>query len=70
MDVFLHGPLEEAGSLVIVLRLFRIFKIVEESSTAAEETMEDLHIRIETLERENLELKRRQRFQPADVEEE
>ncbi|KKY25098.1 putative ion transport [Phaeomoniella chlamydospora] len=59
VDVCLHGPVEEAGTLIIVLRLFRVFKIVEESSTVAEETLDQLQERIDSLEKENNTLKRR-----------
>ncbi|EXJ77426.1 hypothetical protein A1O3_09652 [Capronia epimyces CBS 606.96] len=52
IDVLLRGPLEEAGSLVVVFRLWRIFKIIEEFSTGANDELEDLQERIEALERE------------------
>ena len=55
----LHGPVEEAGTLIIILRLFRVFKIVEESSTVAEETLDQLQEKVETLEKENETLRRR-----------
>ena len=57
IDVLLHGVLEEIASLVIVLRLWRVFKIVEELSGAAEEQMDALRERIEELEGENVGLK-------------
>ncbi len=53
VDVVLHGVLEEIASLVIILRLWRVFKIIEEISAGAEEQMEDLRDRIEMLEEEN-----------------
>lgn len=59
VDVSLHGPLEEAGTLIIILRLFRVFKIVEESSTVAEDTLDELEEKIETLKEENESLRRR-----------
>ncbi|ETI21826.1 hypothetical protein G647_05895 [Cladophialophora carrionii CBS 160.54] len=47
------GPLEEAGSIVVVLRLWRIFKIIEEFSSGAEEDqLAELQERIETLEKQ------------------
>ncbi|OCT52271.1 hypothetical protein CLCR_09257 [Cladophialophora carrionii] len=47
------GPLEEAGSLVVVLRLWRVFKIIEEFSSGAEEDqLAELQERIETLEKQ------------------
>lgn len=56
IDVLLRGVLEEVASLVIVLRLWRVFKIIEELSVGAEEQMEDLQERLEMLEREKTEL--------------
>ena len=52
-DVLLHGILEEIASLVVILRLWRFFKIIEEFSVGAEEQMEGLEMRIEQLESEN-----------------
>ncbi|KAF5869479.1 putative ion transport protein [Botrytis fragariae] len=57
VDVLLHGVLEEVASLVIILRLWRFFKIVEEFSVGAQEQMDGLEERIEQLEMENRELK-------------
>jgi hypothetical protein len=57
IDVVLHGILEEIASLVVILRLWRFFKIIEEVSAGAEEQMEDLRIRIEELEHENARLR-------------
>lgn len=54
VDVALRGGLEEAGSLVIVLRFWRVFKIIEEFSTGADEQMDGLREQIERLEREKL----------------
>lgn len=51
--------MEEAGSLIIILRLFRVFKIVEESSTVATEQIETYEDRIKELEEENRDLRRR-----------
>ncbi|RMZ79765.1 hypothetical protein DV738_g3164, partial [Chaetothyriales sp. CBS 135597] len=53
IDLLLKGPLQEAGSLVVVLRLWRVFKIVEEFSTNANDKMEDLYEEINHLKREN-----------------
>lgn len=58
VDVLLHGILEEVASLVVVLRLWRFFKIIEEFSVGAEEQMDGLELRIEQLDKENEELKR------------
>jgi hypothetical protein len=52
VDVLLHGILEEVASLVIILRLWRFFKIIEEFSVGAEEQMDGLELRIEKLKRE------------------
>ena len=54
----LKGVLEEIGSIVVVLRLWRVFKIIEEFSAGAEEQMDALSERIEHLEMENKELKK------------
>lgn len=58
IDVCLKGVLEEAGSIVVILRFWRVFKIVEEFSSGAEEQMNALSERIEQLEAENEQLKR------------
>ncbi|KAH0333067.1 hypothetical protein KCU84_g10424, partial [Aureobasidium melanogenum] len=52
VDVLLRGILEEVASLVIILRLWRVFKIIEELSVGAQEQTEALRERIELLERE------------------
>jgi len=52
IDVLLRGILEEVASLVIILRLWRVFKIMEELSVGAQEQTEALRERIETLEQE------------------
>lgn len=49
--------LEEVASLVVILRLWRFFKIIEEFSVGAQEQMDGLQERIEALEMENQELK-------------
>ena len=59
VDVLLHGIVEEVASLVVVLRLWRIFKIIEELSVGAEEQMEQLQERVELLEEEKVSLERR-----------
>lgn len=46
------GPLEEAGSLVVVLRLWRVFKIIEEFSSGAEDELAELQETIDELRRE------------------
>ena len=57
IDVLLRGVLEEVAELVIVLRLWRVFKIIEELSVGAEEQMEGLNEKIEALEEENRDLR-------------
>ncbi len=57
IDALLHGEIEEVASLIVILRLWRIFKIVEEFTSAAKESMEDLEQRCEELEEENRRLK-------------
>jgi uncharacterized protein Yka (UPF0111/DUF47 family) len=49
----LRGTVEEAGSLVVVGRLWRVFKIIEELSSGAADQIEELQGRIEDLEEEN-----------------
>jgi predicted nucleic acid-binding Zn-ribbon protein len=57
VDVLLHGVVEEIASLVVILRLWRIFKIVEEFSVGAEEEMHGLMEKVEQLEDENRKLR-------------
>ncbi|KAE9377984.1 hypothetical protein N431DRAFT_541573 [Stipitochalara longipes BDJ] len=70
VDVLLHGILEEVASLVIILRLWRFFKIIEEFSVGAEEQMDGLELRIEQLETENEDLKRELKKQKGTLDEE
>lgn len=53
VDVLLKGVLEEIGSLVVIMRLWRVFKIIEELSAGAEEQMSILQRQIVTLQTEN-----------------
>lgn len=53
VDILLRGPLEEAGSLVVVLRLWRVFKIIEEFSTEANNEKGGLYEHIDMLREEN-----------------
>jgi hypothetical protein len=53
VDVLLHGIVEEAASLIVIMRLWRVFKIIEELSVGAQEQTEDLQCKIETLENDN-----------------
>jgi voltage-gated hydrogen channel 1 len=66
IDLLLSGPLEEAGSIIVVLRLWRVFKIIEEFSAGAADEVEELAQRLshmedqlKTAERENDALRRR-----------
>jgi len=58
IDVCLSGVLEEAGSIVVILRLWRVFKIVEEFSAGASDQMDIMAEKIEKLEAENQGLKK------------
>ena len=51
--MLLRGTVEEAGSLVVVGRLWRVIKIIEELSSGAADEIEELQGRIEDLEKEN-----------------
>lgn len=57
IDVCLRGVLEEVGSLIVILRLWRVIKIIEELGESAEEQMDALSKRIGQLETENSDLK-------------
>lgn len=70
VDVLLHGILEEVASLVVILRLWRFFKIIEEFSVGAEEQMDGLELRIEQLETENTDLKSELKKQKGTIDEE
>ena len=59
IDVCLKGVLEEAGSIVVILRLWRVFKIVEEFSAGASDQMDGLTEKVERLQEENAGLRRR-----------
>jgi hypothetical protein len=54
----MRGVDEEIASLVVILRLWRFFKIIEEMSAGAQEQMEDMESRLEVLEDENKELRK------------
>lgn len=70
IDVLTRGVVEEVASLVIILRLWRFVKIIEELSVGASEQMEDLEMKVEQLEKENSELRNQLRqVRPVDEEE-
>lgn len=52
--------MEEAASLIVILRLWRVFKIFEELSVGAQEQMQTMTEKVQRLETEILELKRKQ----------
>lgn len=53
VDVLLKGVLEEIGSLVVAMRLWRVFEIIEELSVGAEEQMAILQRQISMLRKGN-----------------
>ena len=53
------GVLEEAGSIVVILRLWLVLKIVEDFSAGASDQMEVLTDKLERLQEENEGLRRR-----------
>jgi len=56
-DVVLHGTTEEAASLIIILRLWRVFKIIEELTGGAQEVIDHMAEQVRMLENENGRLK-------------
>lgn len=59
IDVVTHGTVEEIGSLIIILRLWRFVKIVDELGVTTEERTEELESKLAALERENESLRAR-----------
>ncbi|KAE8394980.1 hypothetical protein BDV23DRAFT_178972 [Aspergillus alliaceus] len=59
IDVALHGLVEELGSLVVVLRLWRVFKVIEEIESVNHGTLEEYEHEIERLRQENTHLRQR-----------
>ena len=59
LDVITRGIIEELGSLIIILRLFRFVKIVEELGLGESERLEEMEAKMAELERENSDLKAR-----------
>ena len=62
----LKGVLEEAGSIVVFLRLWRVVKIVDEFSAGASDQMELLEERIDKLTTENQDLRKELRSLKGD----
>lgn len=58
IDVVLVGIIEEIASLIVVMRLWRVTKIVEELSLGSQEQTEDLKCQMEELREENEMLKK------------
>lgn len=56
VDLLEHGTVEEIASLVVILRLWRFVKVVEEFQVETVEQTEDLWDRIRELEREKEDL--------------
>ncbi|KAK7931623.1 hypothetical protein PG985_002335 [Apiospora marii] len=59
IDLLEHGVAEEIASLIVILRLWRFVKIANELSVEASEQIEVIQRRVEELEKENAELRRR-----------
>jgi hypothetical protein len=57
-EVTLQGVEEEVASLIIILRLLRVIKIVDEISVGAEEQMKELEDRLNESERDVRSLKK------------
>lgn len=55
--VTLRGITEQAASLIIILRLFRVAKIIDELGVAADEQIKQVETRLVQLENENRELR-------------
>ncbi|KAK7943044.1 uncharacterized protein PG986_012157 [Apiospora aurea] len=58
IDLLEHGVAEEIASLIVILRLWRFVKIVNELSVEASEQIEEVQRKLEDLEKENAELRR------------
>jgi hypothetical protein len=56
--VTLQGITEEVASLIVILRLFRVVKIIDELGVAADEQMKEVETRLLELEKDNQELRR------------
>ncbi|KAF5591588.1 voltage-gated hydrogen channel 1 [Fusarium subglutinans] len=56
-DVALRGIIEEVASLIVVMRLWRVVKIIEELGVGAQEQTEELNEKLEKFESENEDLR-------------
>ncbi|KUL90901.1 hypothetical protein ZTR_00964 [Talaromyces verruculosus] len=70
LDVAFRGVVEELGSLVVVLRLWRVFKIIEEMGEVSAEMMDKYEEELDNLKRENSKLKRKLKGYGSNDEEE
>ncbi|PYI01591.1 hypothetical protein BO78DRAFT_473235 [Aspergillus sclerotiicarbonarius CBS 121057] len=68
IDFALRGLVEELGSLVVVLRLWRVFKIIEELESASADSMEEYEREIDRLREENEYLRERLELGDEDAE--
>lgn len=59
VDLLEHNLAGEIASLIVILRMWRFVKIVNEFSVEAAEQMEESRRRVEDLEKENSELRAR-----------
>ncbi|EEA28233.1 hypothetical protein TMatcc_003445 [Talaromyces marneffei ATCC 18224] len=70
LDVSLRGIVEKLGSMVVVLRLWRVFMIIEEMSEVSADMMEKYEEELDDLKRENSQLKRKLKGYGSNNEEE
>ncbi|KAF4949245.1 hypothetical protein FSARC_13551 [Fusarium sarcochroum] len=57
-DVALRGIIEEVASLIVVMRLWRVVKIIEELGVGASEQTEELSVKLEKYKSDNEDLRR------------
>jgi hypothetical protein len=67
IDLLEHGVAEEIASLIVILRLWRFVKIVNEFTVEASAQMEEIRMRVEDLEKENAELRSQRGHQDGDT---
>ncbi|RYP44697.1 hypothetical protein DL768_008864 [Monosporascus sp. mg162] len=69
-DLLEHGTVEEIASLVVILRFWRIVKLVDEVPVQASQQTEDLRRKIKDLEKQNQDLRAQiARYEPRSSEE-
>ena len=59
VDLLEHNEVGEIASLIVMLRLWRVVKIVDEFSVQASESMDGLRREIDDLEKQNRDLRER-----------